>query len=213
MKKLKTISEQVYDYIIEKITNGEFQPGQRLTEADLLQELDISRTPVRDAFLQLASDGVLVSVPRKGYFIKEYDEETANEDWQIIARLDAYAAELAVNNLTNEDYDEMQSCIEQMDSAISGNDIAAYNSLQHKFHDIYLNKCGSKRLIEELHSLLHGVSRASAFLSLMEGVQESTKTINESHKNLLELFKQKDLKPLTDAIIDHWTNSSYGIVA
>lgn len=109
MRKLKTISEQVYDYIIEKLTNGEFIPGQKLTEADILKELDISRTPVRDAFLQLASDGVLVSVPRKGYFIKEYNEETALEDWQIIGRLDSYAAELALDNLTEDDYDSMRA--------------------------------------------------------------------------------------------------------
>ena len=211
MRKLKTISEQVYDYIIEKLTNGEFIPGEKLTEADILKELDISRTPVRDAFLQLASDGVLVSVPRKGYFIKEYNEETALEDWQIIGRLDSYAAELALDNLTEDDYDSMQRCIDDMSAAIDNNDIAAYNSLQHQFHDIYLNKCGNKRLIELIHSVLHGVSRASAFLSLMEGVQESTKKINESHKLLLKLFKEKDLPALTDAIIDHWTTSSYEI--
>ncbi len=213
MKKLKTISEQVYDYIIEKIIQGEFAPGQRLTEADLLQELDISRTPIRDAFLQLASDGVLVSVPRKGYFIKEYDEQTTNEDWAIIARLDAYAVELAIDNLTEEDFSAMQECIDKMDAAIEQNDIAEYNTMQHKFHDIYLEKCSNKRLIELLHSVLHGVSRASAFLSLIEGVQGSAKIINESHKEILRLFRKKDLAALTEIITDHWTNSTYGTIA
>lgn len=213
MKKLKTISEQVYDYIIEKIIQGEFAPGQRLTEADLLQELDISRTPIRDAFLQLASDGVLVSVPRKGYFIKEYYEQTTNEDWAIIARLDAYAVELAIDNLTEEDFSAMQECIDKMDAAIEQNDIAEYNTMQHKFHDIYLEKCSNKRLIELLHSVLHGVSRASAFLSLIEGVQGSAKIINESHKEILRLFRKKDLAALTEIITDHWTNSTYGTIA
>lgn len=213
MKKLKTISEQVYDYIIEKISNGEFEPGQKLTEADLLQELDISRTPVRDAFLQLAADGVLVSVPRKGYFVKEYDEVGATEDWNIIARLDAYAVELAIVNMTKTDFDDMQECINKMNIAIEDNDITEYNNLQHIFHDIYLNKCGSKNLIELIHAIRDRVSMASAFLSLVEGVQDSARIINESHKKLLELFKKGDLPALKEAIIDHWSNSKYGTVA
>lgn len=211
MKKLKTISEQVYDYVIEKIMNGELKPGQKITETDLLQELDISRTPIRDAFLSLVSDGVLISVPRKGYFVREYDDETALLDWHIIARLDSYAAELALEHLKEEDYQAMQECIEQMDLALDAGDTFAYNELQHKFHDIYLNKCGNKRLIELLHTLLYGASRASVFLSMMNGVEVTTKIINEEHKKILELFKKKELANLTKCLTLHWTASSYEI--
>ena len=209
MKKLKTISEQVYDYVIEKIMNGELTPGQKITETDLLQELDISRTPIRDAFLQLVSDGVLVSAPRKGYFVREYDEETAMLDWKIIARLDIYAAELAINALTESDYDIMQNLIGEMDAAIDAGDTMRYNDIQHQFHDVYLNKCGNRRLVELLHSLIYGSPRASVFLSMMNGIEVTTKELNEQHQTILDTFRKKDLAALSEALYLHWVESPY----
>lgn len=67
MKKLKSLSEQVYDYIIRQIQLGELSKGSKLSESDLIEQLSISRTPIREALIQLSADGILENVQRKGF--------------------------------------------------------------------------------------------------------------------------------------------------
>ena len=209
MLKLKTISEQIYDYVVQKIMRGELKPGQRITETDLLQDMDASRTPIREALMQLAVDGILVNSPRKGYFVKEYNFETARYQWRVIAQLDAYAAELALDTLSEDDYGAMQNCIDAIDDAIDKNDMAKYNEMQHAFHDVYLNRSGNPVLIDTEHSLLFQASRASLFVSMMHGVQSATKVINDDHRKILKFFKEKKRAELRQTIIEHWTTLSY----
>ena len=73
MAIIKSLVDQVYDYISTKVKVGDLNAGERIHEAALIQEMGISRTPIREALLRLASDGILESVPRKGFFVRSYE--------------------------------------------------------------------------------------------------------------------------------------------
>ena len=64
MEKFKTLKDHVYDYIAEAIREGKLLPGERISENDICTELDISRTPVREALIQLAAEGVIQNKSR-----------------------------------------------------------------------------------------------------------------------------------------------------
>ena len=68
---VSTIRTQVYDIIKQNICDGVYTPGQRLQETELAASLHVSRSPIREALRQLASDGLVEEFPNRGVFVKE----------------------------------------------------------------------------------------------------------------------------------------------
>jgi len=85
----------VYRRVVRLMTSGELEPGQTVTEAGLSKSLGVSRTPVREALLQLEAEGVLQSTPAKGFAVRELSRAEATELYPILANLEALAVRLA----------------------------------------------------------------------------------------------------------------------
>ena len=101
MYKFLSLKDHVYQYIAEQISKEELVPGEKINENEICRELSISRTPVREALIQLSSEGVLENVPRKGFIIKQMKETEARQLYEVIGVLDGLAAQrsLPVRNL------------------------------------------------------------------------------------------------------------------
>ena len=84
MVKIKTSSEQVYDHIVHQIEIGNLQPGERLSESELMETFNVSRTPIREALIMLSADGI-ISSGRKGFFVRGFDRKDVLENYFIIA--------------------------------------------------------------------------------------------------------------------------------
>ncbi len=108
--KIKSSSEQIYDYIVRQIEIGHLEPGVRLSEAELMETFNVSRTPIREALIRLSSDGIIKNDNRKGFFVKGFSRQDVLENYFIIACLDAYAASLALGRLTEEDMNKLETC-------------------------------------------------------------------------------------------------------
>lgn len=207
MKKIKSLSEQVYDYIIRQIQLGELSEGSKLAEAELTEQLNISRTPIREALIQLSADGVLENVQRKGFFVKTRTWKEIVESYNILARLDAYAAELAINILTEQDLNKMETLANHIDFAISQKDYNLYTDEQEAFHDVYLEICGNSHLIDMIHRLQKQYIRPVNSKDT-ESLFNLLSDINKDHYKILELFRAKDLQKLQNCIIAHWSRAA-----
>lgn len=204
MKKIKSLSEQVCDYIIRKIKLGELSAGEKVSESDLIEQLQISRTPIREAFIQLAADNVLDNIPRKGFFVKTFDREEVAMNYRIVARLDAYAAELAVPNIDEQALREMDASIQRMDLAVEQQNYEIYNTEQELFHDIYLDKCGNPQLIDLIHSLLKKYVRTTGYSEDKDKLFHFLASANEDHHSIIRFFRKKNIEELTQVLIKHW---------
>lgn len=207
MKKIKSLSEQVYDYIIREIKVGDLSEGSKLSETELIEQLNISRTPIREALIQLSADGILENVQRKGFFVKTPSWEEIAENYRIIARLDAYAAELAMDLLTEEDLKAMEAQANHIAFAISQKDYNLYTDEQEAFHDTYLEICGNRHLVGLIHHLLKKYIRPADICDLPALFQMLEK-INADHYKIIELFRKKDLPALQECLIAHWTSAA-----
>ena len=90
-----SISDQIYEYLKEKILYGDTEPGERLMQMQVAESLKASRTPVRDAFRRLVQDGLAERFPQGGIRVTSVDRETIKSVFGIRAVLEAYAIELA----------------------------------------------------------------------------------------------------------------------
>ena len=99
-KKKMLLREQVYAGIKNAIISGEFEPGRRLIEERLAEDMKTSRTPVREAIQKLEKEGLIHRLPRGGFAVKGVSEEEVEEVFGLRAVLEGYAAYLATARIT-----------------------------------------------------------------------------------------------------------------
>ncbi len=75
MNAFLSLKDHVYNYISQAINEGRLKPNEKINEKMIMEDLNISRTPVREAFLELSVEGYLENVPRKGFHVKRVDEK------------------------------------------------------------------------------------------------------------------------------------------
>lgn len=204
MAKYESLKDHVYEYIINKIQNGELLPNQKVNEADICEELGISRTPAREALIQLSSDNLIEYIPRKGFLVKEIDEKMKLDTYQIIGNLEALAAKLAISTLDDNDIMRMKECVEKMDIAIKYYNYSDYAQMQRDFHDIYISKCNNPSLIELLHRLKNSFIRLSYMSEDKDRLFEALTLVNLQHKDILEALENKDPEAVEKAEVAHW---------
>lgn len=207
MLKIKSSSEQIYDYIVHEIEIGNFESGKRLSEAELMEIFGISRTPIREALIRLVADGIVDNTGRKGFFVKHLDRKDVWENYFIIACLDSYAAVLALDNLTDGDIEKMETIVLGMELAITRKNYELYHNEQMEFHNVYLHKCGNNNLVELIHSLQQKYVRTSWFSQAESDKFQWLARVNEDHKQLLECFRSKDKDKLVETVFAHWVSN------
>lgn len=205
MKKYKTLKDHVYDYISEQILDGNLLPSQRINETAISQDLSVSRTPVREALIQLSCEGILDNLPRRGFVLKEVTEKEAAELYAVIGTLDGMAARASCDALTQKDLTRMDFYIQSMDLAISTGNYAMYLEQQDAFHQVYMDKCDNEVLVDTISRL------KSKFFTrgYSEGKDDHNRKllseINEEHREILKLFQEKKKDELARYLADvHW---------
>lgn len=112
--RLGTVSERVYEEIKELIITGRARPGQRLAERDLAREMQVSRTPVREALMQLEREKLVSTSKFKGVTVAKMDYGEARELFQVRMILEALAAREAAIRRSREDLDKLRHCLEDV---------------------------------------------------------------------------------------------------
>ena len=205
MNQYKSLKDYVYNYISEKITEGSIVPNEKINEHLICEELEISRTPVREALIQLATEGYLDNIPRRGFRVRPIDETKAMELYMIIGNLESLACSLSMDLITIKEINDMKTLYDNMDKAITDSLYDVYFKLQSEFHDVFINICNSEELIRLLNQLKRSFMRQSYTNKETEIIREVFKKTNSEHKIIIELFEQKDKETLVNFIKDvHW---------
>ncbi len=205
VNRFKSLKDHVYDYIAEQIALGALRPEEKINENAICQELSISRTPVREALIQLASEGILDNVPRKGFVVKSITEKEGRELYVIIGHLDGLAASLACPFLTEKDFRDMEFYIDSMDLAIRSQNYNMYLLQQKAFHQIYLDRCGNDSLIEYLTGLKNKFLKRSYTDDPLGSTAAILHKTNLQHREILQLLESGRSSKVSQYLADvHW---------
>lgn len=204
-----SLKDHVYNYISEKINEGSLTPKEKINEQLICEELQISRTPVREALIQLATEGYLENIPRKGFRVRPIDENKAMEFYMIIGVLEGLAASHAVEFITSEELNHMKQLAIDMDKAISKEFYDSYYKLQTEFHNTFINMCNNEELIRLLNQLKRSFIRQTYITQETEDLFEVLKKTNQEHKEIIKLFELKDKEKLQIFLSDvHWNTKN-----
>lgn len=140
--------EKVANYLREHIVMDHFQPGQRLPERTLAEELQVSRTPMREALKILATEGLVVLLPHRGAVVADVSPRDMQEKAHVLSVLEQAAAELACVNATDDDIAELQAMHYEMKAAFLRRDRQNYFRLNQDIHNRIVALSGNASLIE-----------------------------------------------------------------
>jgi DNA-binding transcriptional MocR family regulator len=115
----QSLKQRAYDELRARIERGELKEGEKVVELSVCDSLGVSRTPVREALIQLEADGYLEGIPRRGFRVRSFDEASAREVFEMLGPLDGRAALLAVPNMGPDDLADMRFLYESMELAIA----------------------------------------------------------------------------------------------
>ena len=192
------LSDYIYDVIGEYIVTGKLQSGQRLREAEAAEMLDVSRTPVREAFAQLEMHHLLERDPTGAYLVTSWDHQMLSEIATLRGTLEGMAVGLACENLQPADYDFLQSLIMQMEAAKLREDYDALIDLDIQFHEYIWKLSGHTLLYEMLESMKLQIR---FFMYLTRPGDEET--YGSMHQELLDILQECDPRKIRQAIKEH----------
>lgn len=128
-------SHLLRDAIEDLIATGVFRPGDHLDETELAKRFDVSRTPIREALIQLASMGLVVIRPRRGATVAKAAPEQLVEMFEVMAELEAMCGRLAAHRMSTADHGTLKLAHEACREACLAGDADAYYYKNEQFHD------------------------------------------------------------------------------
>lgn len=140
----------VYQYLKENILAGSYSQGQRLMEAEIAAELNISRTPVREAFRKLEQDGIVSYEAGHGIVVTYLASKDMFEIYAIMVALEGMAARLAAEHMSDKEIVEMEALLTLMDAALEQEDYKEFQRLHMVFNDTLFNVARNRHLNELL---------------------------------------------------------------
>ncbi len=197
IERHQTLREKILETIREAILKGNLKPGEKVAEPELAERFGISRTPIREAFRQLESEGYLTVIPRKGAVVAALSERDVQEFYAIKSILEGYAAELAAKNLTDKELEKLETINNKLKQLASEGDVKAFYRVHNEFHETFLKAADNSKLYELIHQLGMKFSRLRmASLSVQGRMAISV----AEHDKLLDAFRKHDGKAAEDLV-------------
>ncbi|MDR6881173.1 GntR family transcriptional regulator [Bacillus sp. 3255] len=153
-EELSPIRDKVYQYIKQAIVQGIYKSGDRIIERELADQLNVSRTPIREALFRLESQGFVKTLPRKGVVVSKLSPEEIIEIFTILSSLESLAVKLAVKKLEPVHREELGRIVTEIDHAVAK---PTFEPSDWKYHfeanEVIFRAARSPRLTQMLDGL------------------------------------------------------------
>jgi len=189
MEKHLTLREKILEHIRDAIISGALKAGSRVSEPELADRYGISRTPIREAFRQLESEGYLTVIPRRGAVVSEFSQKDVEDFYAIKSILEGYAARQACLKLTDKELDKLQANNDRLAELADHNDIKTFFKIHNDFHDMFIKAADNEKLRELITSVVARFQRLR-FTSL--SLPGRMKIVIQEHGKIIEAFRRRD---------------------
>lgn len=205
-----SLGTRVFKQLQNDIINGEYQPGDYLTETKLSEELGVSRTPIREALKQLELEGLVKSTPGKGMVVQGISSKDIEDIFTIRMMIEGLAAKWAAEKITDEELEELKEILDLQEFyTLKGESTSNLLNLDSRFHDIIFKASKSRPLMHILSTFHHYAQRArSASLETMGRAQK----VLEEHKAIFSALSARDPELAEKLTTEHAENAAFNIM-
>lgn len=209
MNGYKTKVDLVYEMLMEKISHGDYQDGERLVISQISKENKVSDIPVREAIRRLESEGYVSVIANQGAVIRSFSQERITEIFQIKAVLEGYAARLSIDYLTQSDIDDLCSLNDKLRKALQAKEEQEYSKLNMEFHLRMYRDMPYRELYNMIQELWKKYSITKTVFSITPSrMQQSI----DEHEQIIDLIVHKEHDELERLMRIHKMKAGYSLI-
>lgn len=203
MKESANLCQRVYDYVREEVMSLRLHPGEKITETMLVEELNISRTPIREGMRMLAQDGVITLYPNRFAEITTFSQKDIYDLGAIRIALDILGSRLAVFHGSNADFSRLEKLAQACAAAMSKGNFRERAQMDSDFHLALMEISGNSFLYEFQKTIY---SRVQMIQVLRFSQTPTSHFGGASHEDIVEALFARDEARVTDCIKSHLIN-------
>lgn len=207
---MRTLTEHATDEIRKWILDGSIGLGEPLSESALAARFGYSKTPVREALLQLKKEGLVSIRPQTGSFVFDIDANGLKDLGKLREILETAALELAMTVSAGRLGADLSEICERMRTAVGSGDRTGYRALDTAFHETILRLADNPYLLECYRT--YG-ARAIAFASCLPSVQRTCESTLDEHEQIAERIIRNDKASAAEALLAHIRTTTAQYVA
>ncbi len=182
-------TERAYNILKAKIVSLEYPPGKVLREAELIQELGIGRTPIREALQRLARDDLVVIQPRRGMYVSEISVTDLKQIFEARIPIETWAARLAAERITEDQLSALEDAVRMAEDRHSPDYVGRLMESDRLVHKIISEATGNKFLIDGVRWLYDLTAR---IWRLAPDPAAGAAEIQTQHWQLLNALRKRD---------------------
>ncbi len=202
-KKQKALSHQAYNVIKSKIMNRDYKPGQYITDKHIENEMNISRTPIREALFLLEHEGFLSKKARRGWKINTLSLDDINQIFEIREVLEGLIARKAAECHDENQRTALKACIKRMKLAAEAKDHDAWRKEDLEMYNILYTMSHNARASQIIRNINDHWHKLRIGLLALEGrIERSTK----EHENIALCILSGDVEKAENQMREHTRN-------
>ena len=201
-KPSESIKDYTYTVLRKNIIDLNLRPGQIISENEIATSLNVSRTPIREAFARLVSEELLEIYPQKGTQVSYIDLNRVEEARFMRLKLEEAVVKLACEEFSEKSLFDLDATINQQEFYITNKNYIAAFDLDNSFHELIFKGCFKERIWNAIHFMNADFDRIRA-LSLMSSMNMDI--VLNQHKGIIIAIKAKDSKLGVKVVYDHLT--------
>lgn len=195
------LRSQIRSHLVERLLSGDLEPGSQLNETQLTEELGVSRTPLREALLQLEFEGLLRSTPGKGFSVAPLDETEMVELFDVGIELESLALRMG-GGVGDEQLQELRDINARRRRILHDDgDRDELVRLDDRWHRTLASGCDNDQLLELLRLVRNRLYR---YVYAFEGQKGEVEEAIRDHEQVADALEEGDLERAVRMLREHW---------
>jgi len=193
------LTDQVYRAIKDRVLSQDIAVGSRLRDEDLAAQLRVSRTPVREALMRLAQEGLVEIVPRSGTRVRNFTFEDIEHIFDVRIALEALAIRKAIARISDDQITHLRALHEQAEVGLRAGNTKPALEFDREMHRVVLESSGNKRLQEIMASI-------NDLVSLFRNIGARTpfhRGYTYRHRDILRAMERRDADAAAAMLAEH----------
>ena len=209
IKQPESLAKMAYEAIRQSILSGQWKIGELYNEKAIAADLGISRTPVREALLELASQDLIIFLPRRGLMVNRFTRRDVDEIFEVRKAIELAAVEKIVKTSPPFDLFEIEESLLNQRKAVKQKDYIAFMEADRLFHTSISELTNNRRIIAILDNIRDIIHVMGAKALAIEG---RALEVIEEHQTICEALKKGNIEEARRAMAYHLDQSKGAVV-
>ncbi len=197
-----------YEAIVQRIISLEYQPSQHLEESQLMEDLGIGRTPIREALVRLQGEKMVESHPNKGVIVRPITLQNTKAMFESMSIFEFGVADIAATKNCSLAIQKMKESNKDIDTTVREGDLLGMVEANHKFHMNFAGASQNEFLIRATHDVRSEAKRLSYLSFNMEidpnqSLDSHYENVVSEHKKMITLLEAKNIAGLKQLLKEH----------